>query len=440
MKKTKNILSCAFLSALGGIFTGLLIFVFKIAASYVIRASISIYEFLRENIIFVPVFLIGIVLISFAIHYILKAQPDCQGGGIPTAIAYIRGNLSFNWMKTILILPLSALLTFFSGIPLGNEGPSVQLGCAAGRGVTSILKDEPPQHRKYIMTATASAGFAAATGAPFSAVIFAFEEIYRSFSVMLLMSSAIAIMCATLVNNLLGAFFQISTRLFAFSLNSVMPLKFVWAAVVVGTVTGLAVFIISLSDKYTQKILIKLNNISMMPKILVVSLIAAFFGLCSKMYIGTGHDLIEEIFENGNIGILLLITVLIVRALLLILAGGIGITGGKFLPTLALGALLGELSARFLIHIGFIDGEYRNLLVLMGIAAFLGAKSYIPIVSLCFSVEALCGFSNIVHFIVCIGVSFLFVKIFKTKDFSETVIEKESKVEKDATQSEEVKI
>ena len=135
---------------------------------------------------------------------------------------------------------------------------------------------------------------------------------------------------------------------------------------------------------------------------------------------------------------LLLASVLIVRALLLVLAGGVQITGGKFLPTLAIGALLGELMARGLIHMELIDGEYRTLLILMGIAAFLGAKSHIPVVSLCFSVEALCGFSNIVHFIVGIGVSYLIVKVLKTKDSSESALEKETKEEK--IHSEEVKV
>lgn len=435
MKKTGNILKYAFAAALCGAFTGALIFAFKLIASYIIYISVSIYEFARENILFIPLLFAGVILISIVIHYILKYNPDIRGAGIPNAIAYIRGNKSFNWVKTVFILPLSAFLTFFSGIPLGNEGPSVQLGCAAGKGAASVLKSE---NENYIMTAGASAGFAAATGAPFSAVIFAFEEIYRKFSAMLLLACVISIACATLVNNFFGSLFHTNTKLFSFSVISAMPLKYIWTAVLTGAAAGIAVRAINIAEKYTQKILTKLNNISMFPKILAVSVIAAIFGLYSEMYIGSGHNLIEEIFENGSIGLLLLASVLIVRALLLVLAGEVQITGGKFLPTLAIGALLGELMARGLIHMELIDGEYRTLLILMGIAAFLGAKSHIPVVALCFSVEALCGFSNIVHFIVGIGVSYLIVKVLKTKDSSESALEKEAKEEK--THSEEVKV
>lgn len=435
MKKTGKFLKCALVSALGGIFAGALVFIFKLVATQVIHSSVAVYEFASENLIFIPLFIGLIVLISLAIHYVLKYQPDCRGGGISTVISYIRGNKSFSWVKTVLILPLSAFLTFFSGIPLGNEGPSVQLGCAAGKGAASVLKSE---NEKCIMTAGASAGFAAATGAPFSAVIFAFEEIYRKFSAMLLLACVISIACATLVNNFFGSLFHTNTKLFSFSVISAMPVKYVWAAVLTGAAAGLAVLIINVAEKYTQKLLTKINNVAMLPKILVVSLIAAIFGMCSEMYIGSGHNLIEEIVENGNIAVWLLITVLIVRTLLLVLAGEVQITGGKFLPALAIGALLGELSARGLIHMGLIDSEYRTILILMGIAAFLGAKSHIPVVALCFSVEALCGFSNIVHFIVCIGVSYLLVKVLKTKDSSESVLEKEAKEEK--IHSEEVKV
>lgn len=442
MKKEKingNFFMCILLSAISGAFAGLLVFIFKLIASYVIKASSFTYEFARENIICIPLFFSGIVLISIAIHFILKFQPDCRGGGIPTAIAYIRGNLSFNWIKTVFVLPLSALLTFFSGIPLGNEGPSVQLGCAAGRGVASLLKNQSSESEKNIMTAAASAGFAVATGAPFSAVIFAFEEIYRRFSVKLLTASIFAIMCAYSVNNLLGALFQSGTRLFSFSINYVMPFKYIWISALVGVAIGFAVVLTVFSDKGAERILKRMNNISMIPKILTISLITAFFGLHSGAFTGSGHHLIEEIFKNGNIGIFMLLAILIVRTFLLITAGSIGITGGKFLPTLALGAISGELSARFFIYIGFMSDEYRTLLVLMGVAAFLAAKSKIPVVALCFSIEALCGFSNIVHFIVCIGSSYLFVRIFKVKDFSESVIKK-SEVATEKLHSAEVKL
>ncbi len=431
-EKIKNILSCALLSALSGIFAGVLIFAFKFAASYVIQSSVFIYEFTRKNILFIPLFFIGIALVSIAIHYVLKYYPDCRGGGIPTTIAYVRGNLSFNWVKTVLILPLSALLTFFSGIPLGNEGPSVQLGCAAGRGVSALFKNESLKHNKYIMTAGASAGFAVATGAPLSALIFSFEELYRRFSAVLLMLSIIAIACATAVNNLLSALLHSDIKLFSFSINSVVPIKYIWCAVLIGAISGFAVMLISFLDRGAEKLSKRINNVSMLPKILAVSLIAASFGLFSGMFSGSGHNLIEEIFENGNISIIFLTIVLIVRTVLLISAGGIGITGGKFLPTLALGAILGELSARLFIYTGLISDEYRTVLVLMAIAAFLAAKSKIPVVALCFSVEALCGFSNIIHFIVCIGCSYLFVKIFMVKDFSETVIESSEGIKEDA--------
>ena len=431
MKKLKAILSYAFISALSGAFAGTLIFIFKMAASYVIHSSVSFYECARENVEFALLLIFGVALISLAIYFILKYFPDCRGGGIPTVIENIKGNVSFNWITTILFLPLSALFTFFSGIPLGNEGPSVQLGCAAGKGVASLCKNKDEKREKYIMTATASAGFAAATGAPFSAVVFAFEEIYRSFSATLLLSSVTSIACATITNGFLSKLFHSGTRLFSFSVSFSMPLKYVWSAILVGIAAGVWVLVTELFEKYADKILKAINNVSMFPKILVVSLGTALFGLCSKMYVGSGHDLIETIFENRNFEIWMLVSVLFVRALLLISANNVGITGGKFLPTLALGAILGELSARLLIYMGLMGGEYRTLLVLMGIAAFLGAKSHIPIVALCFSVEALCGFSNIVHFIVSIGVSYLFVRIFKAADFSESVIKKNNNLEVD---------
>ena len=41
--------------------------------------------------------------------------------------------------KTVFILPFSALLTFLCGIPLGTEGPAVQMGTAVGKGTVRIF-------------------------------------------------------------------------------------------------------------------------------------------------------------------------------------------------------------------------------------------------------------------------------------------------------------
>ena len=167
LSKIKNkLIPCFLLSALTGVFTGLLIFAFKISASRIISLSGDIYASVREKPILLLPFILGLALLGALSYLILKIAPDAKGGGIPTAITIIRGFISFNWIASAFGVFISALVTFFGGVPLGNEGPSVQMGCAVGKGTVNVFAKKNKAWDKYIMTGGACAGFAAATGAP----------------------------------------------------------------------------------------------------------------------------------------------------------------------------------------------------------------------------------------------------------------------------------
>ena len=161
-----------------GFFAAIIITVFKILAEWTIHLSSSVYSAARANPMLLPALVVGAAAIGFAASFILSLSHSCRGGGIPTSISAIRGIVSFRWLKSLLLLPISALLTFLAGLPLGTEGPCVQMGAAVGDGVSKTLgKDKHKGWRRYIMTGGASAGFSIATASPISAIIFAMEEI-----------------------------------------------------------------------------------------------------------------------------------------------------------------------------------------------------------------------------------------------------------------------
>jgi H+/Cl- antiporter ClcA len=157
------------LGALTGILTAMVVGVFKLTAKYAIAYSKVAYVFLRANPVYLPAVLVGLALVAFVIAWTYKKAPYVKGGGIPTAIGILRGLITFRWLWNLLGTFLFSTFTFLIGVPLGNEGPSVLMGTAIGRGTVSLSK----KHRawdRYTMTGGASAGFAVATGAPFSGV------------------------------------------------------------------------------------------------------------------------------------------------------------------------------------------------------------------------------------------------------------------------------
>jgi H+/Cl- antiporter ClcA len=109
--------------------------------------------------------------------------PGAQGSGIPQAIAARHLNHSAERQR-LLSIRISAgkiLLTvvaLFCGASVGREGPTVQVGASVMRLVARLggLRNE-----RGLILAGSAAGIAAAFNAPLAGIVFAIEEMSRSF-------------------------------------------------------------------------------------------------------------------------------------------------------------------------------------------------------------------------------------------------------------------
>lgn len=429
MRKDKStyiqniLLPCVLFSIITGIVTGSLIFLFKASASFLISKSEMIYAFTRENPTFIPLLLAGMAVVGLLSALLLKYVPDARGGGIPTAIAILRGFITFRWVKSIIFVFVSAMLTYFGGVPLGNEGPSVQMGTAAGRGIVSLFAKKHPAWDRYIMTGGACAGFAAATGSPITGLLFAFEEAHRRISPMIFMVAAMSTLAGVSTAQLLCQLTDTSFSLFHFEITAVMPLKYIWTAIIIGLIAGLiASGFTRLYKTVRHFIKSTLKKVPFIVKIVCIFVISAAIGIVSAESIGSGHHLIDHLIEGHGVTFWLII-IFIIRVLLLLVATNSDITGGLFVPTLAFGAIIGALSGKAMVVLGLLPEEFYPITVIMGIAAFLGSSSRTPLIALAFAAEALYGITNILPIGVAITVAFLVIETFGIPAFADTVIE-----------------
>lgn len=74
----------------------------------------------------------------------------------------------------------SGVLAIGSGLALGREGPTVQMGGAIADGIARCMKTTP-RDRLTLTAAGAGAGLAAAFNAPLSGLVFVLEEVQRDF-------------------------------------------------------------------------------------------------------------------------------------------------------------------------------------------------------------------------------------------------------------------
>ncbi len=419
----KNILlPCFVFSGISGIVTGALIYIFKVTSSYVLGVSADIYNYVRENPIWLPVLILGAAFIGALTSFILSHTKNCRGGGIPTSVAILRGLIEFRWLKSIFFLFASAMLTFLGGVPLGNEGPSVQMGTAVGRGTVRLFAKKEAAWDRYIMTGGACAGFATATGAPISGILFAFEEAHRRFSPMLFMVASMTVTCATATMRALCSLSGTSPFMFDFNEPTVMPLNFMWLAVLVGILSGLAaVAFTKLYAKVSSFINITLVKIPFSIKIVLIFIFVAFSGFLSSEFIGTGHDVIHDLTEGKGIWYIIILT-FTVRALFLMISNNAGVSGGIFVPTLTFGALIGALLAEFAVSLDIMPREYYLIMLITGMVSFLSASSRTPITALAFSVEALAGLSNILPIAIGVTLSFLVIETWGVTSLHDIVI------------------
>ena len=87
------------------------------------------------------------------------------------------------------------ILVIGTGLFLGPEGPSLQLGSSIGQGVGEKLKQSKYNQRVLLATGAAS-GLSAAFGAPLSGALFVLEEIFHNFSPRVWMNSLVGAIAA----------------------------------------------------------------------------------------------------------------------------------------------------------------------------------------------------------------------------------------------------
>lgn len=420
----KNILiPCLLLSVVTGILTGALIFLFKFTASAVISFSGQIYDYVRLHPMFIPLLIAGMAVIGLIAAVFLKKFPDCRGGGIPTAISLVRGLVPFNWIKSIVCVFFSSMLTYFCGVPLGNEGPSVQMGTAVGRGTVRMFAEKNSAWDRYIMTGGACAGFAAATGAPVTGIFFAIEEAHRRITPMIFMVASMTTLAGVSTNQLLCSLTGTQSALFGFEINEILPLKYIWSVLIVGIAAGLVAAGFTKSYRAIRHLVKKtLSRVPFIVKIVVIFALAACVGVISADFIGSGHDLIDALIEGHGVWYMLIV-IFCVRAILLILANNADVTGGLFVPTLAFGAVIGSVCGQAMVGLGILPEEYYPIMVITGIASFLGSSSRTPISAVTFAMEALCGLTNILPITVGVTIAFMVIETLGVPAFTDTVIE-----------------
>lgn len=421
----KNIiLPCLIFSLITGILTAGVVVLYKYLANLVINYSDQVYSFLKGNLVYLPLAIVVLLVIAIGLHYLFRFAPDSKGGGIATAIAFVRGLVTFKWLRTLIGVLFSSLITFFIGTPLGNEGPCVLAGATVGRGVISIAGKKSKAWDKYIMTGGACAGFATATNAPISGILFAIEDAHHRLSPMILMVAGATVTFALITSHYLCLLLGVSSELFSSLAPITLQVSELWLPLIIGITSGFFSVGFIKCLKLLRKVLSKFVKPSKKTFfILLIFIFTVILGCISENFIGTGHHLIESILQPASITIISLILALVVRFILTGAGNCSGITGGMFIPTLAFGALLSAVIAKILISTSILGEEYYQVIVLLGMTACFSGLTKTPLTAIVFAFEALSLSSNLLSVAIVAISAYIVSEIFCPKSANDEIME-----------------
>lgn len=288
---------------------------------------------------------LGCVGAGLSVGMVRRLAPETSGSGIPHLKAVLHHLRGMVWQRVLAVKFVAGVIGIGSGLALGREGPTVQMGGAMGLMVARWL-DTTPRERRTLIAAGAGAGLAAAFNAPLAGVVFVLEEVQRDFTPGVFTAAFVASVSADVVARLLLG------QLPVFQVRSLPapPLTALPAFLVLGLATGL------LGVVFNRALLASLNLVQRLrtwPAWLPAGVVGLGVGLIAWFApetVAGGHRLVEQTLD-GSVALRALPVLFLLRFVLTMGSYGSGAPGGIFAPLLVLGAQIGlavgKLSYRF---------------------------------------------------------------------------------------------
>jgi chloride channel protein, CIC family len=273
---------------------------------------------------------------SLGIGYLLyRYFPNARGSGVPQTKAALFAREGRITLRTVLGKFFCTSATLASGIPLGREGPSVQVGAGIASVLGRLLGLRPEQVKKLIPVGAAAA-IAAAFNTPLAAVLFALEEIMGDLHAPVMGAVVLGSATSWVVLRL----FLGNHPLFKVpQYELVHPVEFAVYAVlgVVGGVVSVA-FTELLLDMRARFLRLSQKTVWIQP--LAGGLLVGLMGWFVPQVLGVGYGFVGDAL-NGNMALKMMLVLVVLKLFAVTTSYASGNAGGIFGPSLFIGAMLG---------------------------------------------------------------------------------------------------
>jgi H+/Cl- antiporter ClcA len=366
-----------------GVLAGFVVGFFRWGIKQTSAFWLHAFQLAHQNAWWLVAIAVGFIAIGFLAGWFVKQYPHVGGSGIPEVKLQMEGKLHLQWFPILWRKLIGGILVIGTGLFLGPEGPSLQLGSSLGQGVGEKTH-QTPSNRRVLLATGAASGLAAAFGAPLSGALFVLEEIFHNFSPRVWLNALVGAIAANfVVSNIFGQHASLGI-----AYNHAFPLPYYWQLVLLGIVLGLLGHFYKWGLFAGKKINQKIKFLPMwlhglIPLVLLMP-IMYFLPLTT----GPGNRLILSLpgmIEHAGSSLVLvqhlLITLVLyylLRLFFSIISYDSGLPSGIFLPILTMGALLGASFGLLMVRLGLLPAHLVINLVIFAMAGAFAAVIRAP--------------------------------------------------------------
>lgn len=350
-----------------------------------------------------------------------RYAPEASGSGIPHLEAVLHRFRKLEWKRVLPVKFIGGILAIGSGLALGREGPTVQMGGAVGDVISRWLKVSE-RERLTLISAGAGAGLAAAFNAPLSGLVFVLEEVRRDFQPIVFGAAFLAAAIADIIARIGSGQFPV----FAVPSYPVPPLTSLPVFALLGVVAGL------LGILFNRSLLAAIELYARMPArytLLAAAITGGIVGLIgwfSPIVIGNGHSLAEATLK-GDIVLVAIPLLFVTRFMLTTTSYGTGAPGGIFAPLLVLGALLGLGIGQIAHNVAPDVAPVPAAFAVVGMAAYFTAIVRAPLTGIMLIVEMTGNYSQMLPLLVSCFCAYTVTEFLKDLPIYEALLERDLK-------------
>lgn len=355
-----------------GVLTGAMVSAFRLLIQKIMAWVIKAYQYFHVHPLWLIPWALSSIVLALILGWISQKYPDIQGSGIPQVEGQLTGQFDEKWWPVLWRKFATGVLAIGSGLYLGREGPSIQLGATIGQGYAEMWHVTPIERRVGIASG-AAAGLSAAFNAPIASSMFVLEEIYHNFSPLIWLSVFISALSANGVGMLVFGLkpdLDVTHQLF-------FPVNQYWALILMGIVLGmlgrLYQYVILNQDNWFKKVSwFKPAWYPVIPFLLIIP-IAWFWPLT----LGGGNQLIVAL-PGLKLPMLTILGLFVLRFVFSMISYGSQMAGGIFLPILTLGAVIGAGFCSLLVSLGLVPATYLANYAIYAMAGYFACISKAP--------------------------------------------------------------